>query len=62
MTASMRPPHIRPTEAPARLDWTQLLDLAEQLDTKVYKPDRLGHIVEVVEPPTTETRQQKEIP
>jgi hypothetical protein len=53
---------MRPTEAPSQLDWPELLDLAEALGVSVYKPDAHGHIVEVVEPPTTETRQQKEIP
>jgi hypothetical protein len=44
---------MRPTEAPTQLDWPELLNLAEALGVKVYRPDDHGRIVEVVEPPTT---------
>ena len=51
---------MRPTEAPTQLDWPELLDLAEALGVKVYRPDDHGHIVEVTKPPNQVETEQKE--
>jgi hypothetical protein len=54
----MRPPYIRPTEAPTQLDWPELLDLAARLDTKVYRLDDHGRMAQVTEPPSTTTNRR----
>ncbi len=48
MTVSMRQPIIRPAEAPARINWPELIDLAERVGIKVWRYDKkIGRVVVV---------------